>query len=186
MKFLVSIVGDRDVKEGDAKYDKAFRIPRALVDHGYRIVTGGIGSMAKVVYKGARTSSHYREGVVLSIVPGFDPSVARGSSDIQIATGLDEYRNLIVANSDAIVAIGGGAGTLSEIALAWSLKRLIICMRVDGWSGRLAGKKVDERIRYPEIRDDQCFPADNEDDVLDILSRNLPVYCKRHQGIPTD
>jgi predicted Rossmann-fold nucleotide-binding protein len=70
---------------------------------------------------------------------------------------LDQARNLIVAISDAIVAIGGGGGTLSEIAYAWSLKRLIIAFDLPGWSGLLADKIIDKRIRYPEITEDIIF-----------------------------
>lgn len=184
MRPLVSVIGDRDVKEGEMKWELAFRISKALVDQGYRVVTGGVGSLSRAVYEGALISQRHEESSVISIIPGFDPSVACKSSDIQIATGLDEYRNIIVANSDAVVAIGGGAGTLSEIAFAWSLKRLIICLKVEGWSGSLAGMRIDERVRYLEIKDDQCFLANDENDVVDILSRYLPFYDKRHSRIP--
>ena len=154
------------------------------MDGGYRVLTGGVGSFPKAIFHGAFSSFMYSDGSVISIVPGFDPSVAYESSDIQIATGMDVYRNVINANSDAVVAIGGGAGTLSEIAFAWSLKRLIVCVKVDGWSGELAGRRIDARVRYPNIEEDQCFPADNEKDVINILLKYLPLYNKRHSGIP--
>lgn len=181
---MISVLGDRDIQEGSDKWELTLKISKSLIDHGYRILTGGIGSLSRAVYKGATSSSNYAEGCVVSIVPGFDPSPAFQSSDIQIATGLDEYRNVITANSDAIIAIGGGAGTLSELAFAWSLKRLIICINIDGWSGKLAGKKIDHRKRYPEIEEDQCFSADSDHDVIDLLIKYLPRYNKRHKGIP--
>jgi uncharacterized protein (TIGR00725 family) len=184
MKHLISIVGDRDVEIGSIKFEIALRISRSLVDHGYRVLTGGVGTLSRAVYKGAVLSDKYEDCSVISIVPGFDPTPAIGLSDIQIATGLDEFRNVITANSDAVVAIGGGAGTLSEIAFAWSLKRLIICVDVDGWSRELAGRRIDNRIRYPDIEEDQCFPALDEREVMDILSKYLSYYSKRHHGIP--
>lgn len=184
MKYLISILGDREVAKGSHKWNLAFNMARSLVDNGYRILTGGVGTLSKAVYEGAVFSSGHTDGSVISILPGFDPQMAAEISDIQIATGLDEYRNIINANSDAIIAIGGGAGTLSEVAFAWSLKRLIICMKVDGWSGELAGRRIDKRARYPSISEDQCFPADDESEVVNLLSLYLPLYVRRHHGIP--
>ncbi len=186
MKQVISMVGDRDVERESPKWELVTGISRALVDHGYRVLTGGVGSFSRVVFEGAKMSLQYVEGCVISIVPGFDPSVAYDSSDIQIATGLDEHRNVITANSDAVIAIGGGAGTLSEIAFAWSLKRLIICVKVDGWSRELAGRRIDPRVRYPDIEEDQCFPADTESDVISLLLKYLHLYNRRHHGIPGD
>ncbi len=186
MKQVISVLGDRNVVQNSLKWDLGYKISKSLVDHGYRVLHGGIGILSKAVYEGAVSSSKYTEGCVISIVPGFDPSMALENSDIQIATGLDEYRNVITANTDAIVAIGGGAGTLSEIALAWMLKRLIICLKVDGWSGELAGRKIDHRVRYENLEEDQCFPASDENDVIDILSNYLHRYDRRHHGIPKD
>jgi uncharacterized protein (TIGR00725 family) len=77
---------------------------------------------------------------LLAILPGFDPTIAQEYADITIATGLDQARNLIIVNSDAIIAIGG-AGTLSEIAYAWSLKRLIIAFDLPDWPLRALKKR---------------------------------------------
>lgn len=60
-----------------------------------------------------------RRGTTVGLLPGEDRDAANGWVDVAIATGLGEMRNgLIVRATDAVVAIGGGAGTLSEIALA--------------------------------------------------------------------
>ncbi|MDA8143682.1 MAG: hypothetical protein M0T81_06830 [Thermoplasmatales archaeon] len=186
MKQVISVLGDRDVEKNSLKWELAYKISKTLVDHGYRVLTGGVGSLSRAVYEGAIRSSQYTEGCVVSIVPGFDPNIALHTSDIQIATGLDEYRNVITANTDAVVAIGGGAGTLSEIAFAWMLKRFIICLKVDGWSGELAGRKIDRRVRYQNIDEDQCFPARDEIDVVSLLTKYLHRYDRRHSGIPKE
>ena len=55
--------------------------------------------------------------------------------DFVIPSGLDQVRNSIVAYADAVVAIGGGAGKMSEVCLAWIYKRLVVALRVPGWSG---------------------------------------------------
>ena len=58
-------------------------------------------------------------GLTIGILPGDDPADANASIDVAIATGMGEMRNaLIVRAAQALIAIGGGWGTLSEIALA--------------------------------------------------------------------
>ena len=64
-----------------------------------------------------------------------------------IRDGLDHARNTLVANADAVIAVGGGAGTLSEIAFAWMFKRLIVAVRGLGWADRVADQRIDARVR---------------------------------------
>ena len=72
-------------------------------------------------------------------MPSFDAETANAYADIAIPTGIDMMRNALVANADAVIGIGGGAGTMCEFAFAWSLKRLIIAYRNSGgWSEKLA------------------------------------------------
>jgi uncharacterized protein (TIGR00725 family) len=58
-------------------------------------------------------------GLTIGVLPGEDPKDANAYIDIAIATGLGHARNAILARTaDGVVALGGGLGTLSEIALA--------------------------------------------------------------------
>jgi hypothetical protein len=87
-----------------------------------------------------------------------------------------------------VIAIGGGAGTLSEMALAWTYGRLVIGLRCGGSSELLAGRRIDGRVRYPEMPEDQVFAADNAALVMDLLARWLPRYNKVHlriEAVPT-
>jgi uncharacterized protein (TIGR00725 family) len=94
-----------------------------LVDLGATVVTGGLGGVMEAACRGAKS----RRGLTIGLLPGLDRSEANGWVDVAIATGLGELRNaLIVRTSDALVAIGGGAGTLSEIAFALKLGRPVI------------------------------------------------------------
>jgi uncharacterized protein (TIGR00725 family) len=95
--------------------------------------------------RGAHESESYREGDTVGVLPHLDPDTANAWVDIPIATGLGHARNTLVANSDAIIAIGGGAGTLSEIALGWAMGRPVIAIETPGWSARLAGEVIDNR-----------------------------------------
>ncbi|MFW9914051.1 MAG: TIGR00725 family protein [Candidatus Thorarchaeota archaeon] len=128
----------------------AEEVGRELVEHGYRILSGGLGGIMEAASRGAHTSQNYREGDVIGIIPGLDRSDASSYCDIIIATGMQFARNqIIVASADAIVAIGGGAGTLSEIAFAWQLGKPIYAFQSEGWSGKLGGSVIDSRPRKP-------------------------------------
>lgn len=183
-KRLVAVIGDTHIEAAGGKA-MAEALGRRLIEEGYRIVTGGVGDLALSIAKGARSAGSYREGDLVAILPGFDPQDAGDRADIVIASGLDQGRNMLVANSDAVVAIGGGAGTLSEIAFAWALKRLVIAYRISGSSGQVAGTRIDQRARYPDIREDCVYPVENDSEVADLLRRYLPLYTKRHRGIPS-
>lgn len=96
--------------------------------------------------KGARLSSSYKEGDTIAILPGEDPAAASRHADIVICTGLGSYRNGIVGRSDAVIAVGGGAGTVQEVCSAWKAKRPIVVMYgVSGFTATLAGKHIDGR-----------------------------------------
>lgn len=183
MKTLIAVIGDTHLEPRSEKWSLAVSLGKALVDQGFRVVTGGLGDLPRAIAKGARSSKNYHDGYLIAIIPSYDPAEAGSFADIVIATGLDHARNLIVANSDAVVAIGGGSGTLSEIAFAWALKRLIIALKVPGWSGKLAGTRIDERIRYPQIRDDQVYEAKSAEEAVQKLKRLLPKYKDRHSRI---
>src|SRR3954471_3194929 len=96
-----------------------------LARAGAVVVTGGLGVVMEAACRGARSV----RGVALGLLPGDDRSVANGWASIAVATGLGELRNgLVVRTSDAVVAIGGGAGTLSEIGFALKMRRPVVGM----------------------------------------------------------
>jgi uncharacterized protein (TIGR00725 family) len=111
---------------GDASPDElhaAEEIGAGLADAGAVVVTGGLGGVMEAACRGARS----RRGHTLGILPGEDRDAANGWVEIAIATGLGELRNgLVVRAADAVMAIGGGHGTLSEIALALKLGRPVV------------------------------------------------------------
>jgi uncharacterized protein (TIGR00725 family) len=149
---------------------------RALIDNGYGLVTGGLNGVMEAACEGARSSPAWSHGKIIGLLPGSDPGAANPFVDIAIPTGLEVARNILVARSDALIAIGGGAGTLSEMALAWQLKRLVIAFRVEGWSGKLADTRLDERIRYRNMNDDRVFGVDAPKEAITILRERLDGY----------
>ena len=181
-RILVAVVGEARADERSEQYRLAQRLGKALVDHGYRIIHGGRGGVMRAVAQGAKQSDHYGEGRVIGILPGFDADETNAYTDVALPTGLDTYRNLIVANAAAVVAVGGGAGTLSEMALAWVLRRMVIGYDVAGWSGKLAGQRIDDHPRVA-WEGDQVFKVTNEDQVIALLKEYLPHYSARYPGL---
>lgn len=94
-----------------------------LADRGRIVVTGGLGGVMEAACRGAKS----RRGTTLALLPGTDRSDANGWVDLAIATGLGELRNgLVVRASDALIAVGGGHGTLSEIGFALKTQRPVV------------------------------------------------------------
>jgi uncharacterized protein (TIGR00725 family) len=117
----VAVVGP-----GEASRDElhaAEEIGAGLAAAGAVVVTGGLGGVMEAACRGARS----RRGRTVGILPGEDRDAANGWVDVAIATGLGELRNgLVVRAADALVAVGGGHGTLSEVALALKLGRPVV------------------------------------------------------------
>lgn len=179
---LIAVIGDAKLQPGSPKDVLAEDVGRALVDAGYRVLTGGLGGVMEAACRGARHSASYQPGDTVGVLPGHDPNDANGFVDIAIPTGLDHVRNSVVAHADAVIAIGGGAGTMSEVCLAWIYKRLIVGMRVEGWSGRVADQQIDQRVRTSD-GSDCVFGANSATEAVHIINLRLQHYGKTHRGI---
>jgi uncharacterized protein (TIGR00725 family) len=90
-------------------------VGRELAERGAVVVCGGLGGVMEAACRGAKAAG----GQTVGILPGSDRVAANPFVDVAIPTGLGEARNaLVVRAADALIAVGGGYGTLSEIALA--------------------------------------------------------------------
>ena len=103
---------------GDAAADEleaAEEVGRLLAEAGAVVVCGGLGGVMEAACRGARAAAVLTVG----ILPGRSRRDANPFVEVAVPTGLGEARNaLVVRSADAVVAIGGAYGTLSEIALA--------------------------------------------------------------------
>ncbi|HXH19192.1 MAG TPA: TIGR00725 family protein [Chitinophagales bacterium] len=146
---IISVIGPNAPGCTPVIYDFGVMLGKTLIDEGYFIVCGGMGGLMEAVCKGATKAKHYTKGCTIGILPTLQKSDANEFCDVVIPSGLGIARNQLVVNAgDAVVAIGGGAGTLSEIAFAWQLGKPLICYSgLGGWSEAMAGKMVDERMR---------------------------------------
>jgi uncharacterized protein (TIGR00725 family) len=117
----VGVVGPGEASSSELAV--AEEVGAGLAALGAVVVTGGLGGVMEAACRGARS----RRGHTLGILPGDDRDAANGWVEIAVATGMGELRNgLVVRASDALVAIAGGHGTLSEVALALKLERPVI------------------------------------------------------------
>jgi uncharacterized protein (TIGR00725 family) len=109
----IAVVGPGDASAQEQEDAEA--IGRALAHAGAIVVTGGLGGVMAAASRGAAEAG----GTTLGVLPGTDREAANDWVKIAIPTGLGEMRNgLVVRTADALVAVGGAYGTLSEIALA--------------------------------------------------------------------
>ena len=117
----VAVVGPGDASPQELH--AAEEVGAGLADAGAVVVTGGLGGVMEAACRGARS----RRGHTVGILPGEDRDAANGWVEIALTTGIGELRNgLVVRAADALVAIGGGHGTLSEVALALKLGRPVV------------------------------------------------------------
>lgn len=107
----------------------AFAVGKAIADSGAVLVCGGRGGVMEAAACGAQSAG----GHTIGVLPGYDRSDANPHIEFAIATGMGYARNVIVvATADAVVALAGEGGTLSEIGLAMKLGRPIVALRA--WS----------------------------------------------------
>jgi uncharacterized protein (TIGR00725 family) len=145
MRPIIAIVGGAHAPAHVLAAAEA--LGRLVVDAGFRLVTGGLTGVMAAASRGGRSAPGWFEGAVIGILPGLDASAANPWVDVAIPTGLNHARNVVVvASAEVVVAVGGGAGTLSEIALAWAHRKPVIGLDVgEGWSSRLGGEMLDDR-----------------------------------------
>ena len=123
----VAVIGPGDATE--AQRHAARVVGQGLARAGVVVVTGGRGGVMAAATAGARDAG----GVTLALLPGDDPADAVVVPTVTVPTGLGEGRNaLVVRCADAVVAIGGAWGTLSELALA--LRGGTPVVGIDTWS----------------------------------------------------
>ncbi len=119
----IAVIGAGDAPA--ALRELAFAVGRAIARRGATLVCGGRGGVMEAAAAGA----HSAGGHTVGILPGYDRREANPHIEFAIATGMGEARNVIVvASADAVVALTGEAGTLSEIGLARKLKRPVVAL----------------------------------------------------------
>jgi uncharacterized protein (TIGR00725 family) len=131
--LYVAVVGPGE-SASDGDLAAARTVGALLARAGCIVLTGGLGGVMAAATEGANEAG----GLTVALLPG--PSRAGCPATVALPTGLGELRNgLLVRAADAVVAIGGSWGTLSEIALA--RRTGVPVVTLGGWE--VAGGAVD-------------------------------------------
>jgi uncharacterized protein (TIGR00725 family) len=176
-KGTISIIGTSEIDSTTEKITT--ELGRLLAKNRYAISCGGLSGVMKAVCKGAKQEN----GFTIGIIPFEDKSYANKYVDVVIPVPFSQARNVIVVLSgDACVAIGGKAGTLSEMCFAWIYGKPIIALSggIRGWSSKMAGKKIDDR------RPDTILEADTPQEVVDTLNVIFKSGSKITYNMPTE
>jgi len=129
MLLNIGVVGSSQAKEGEVSYQIAYEVGRLIAQEKAALICGGMTGIMEAAAKGC----YETKGVVVGILGGIRKNEANSYLTIALPTGLRITRNsLIAVCSDALIAISGGAGTLSEITLAIKAKKPVIAIRNSG------------------------------------------------------
>ena len=138
--MIIAVIGDSSCSPEEAKL--AETVGELLAQRGVIIICGGLGGVMEAVCRGAKSKG----GLTVGILPGQDSSMANPWLDIPVVTGIGEARNVaVVKSAQAVIAIGGSYGTLSEIAYA--LKSRIPIIGLNTWSLSRNEREDDSIIR---------------------------------------
>lgn len=134
VRLRISVIGAGDAEPEENSLAEA--LGRALGASGAVVVTGGLGGVMEAASRGCVEAG----GLSVGFLPGSNASAANAWVTIPVPTGLGEARNaLVVRAGEAVVAVGGGWGTLSEVALARKMEREVAFLGKAPWDLPLPG-----------------------------------------------
>ncbi|UCH43488.1 MAG: TIGR00725 family protein [Dehalococcoidales bacterium] len=157
-KNIVAVIGGGEPSAEETRL--AEEVGRELARQGVTLVCGGLGGVMEAACRGASAEG----GVTIGILPGDSPKTANPYVQIPIVTGIGYARNIsVVKSSQAVIAVGGSYGTLSEIAYA--LQSNIPVIGLNTWSLSRNGQP-----------DNSIIPADNP---VDAVQKALDLTVER-------
>lgn len=119
--LYIAVVGAAEATA--SQIEDALTVGRLLAESGAVVVCGGLGGVMHAAARGCESAG----GTSIGILPGDDRGPGSPHLTVVIATGLGEARNALVTRTvDAVIAIGGEWGTLSEIALASKMGKPVV------------------------------------------------------------
>ena len=117
---------------------------RGIAEADSILVCGGMGGVMEAACRGAKAAG----GLTIGILPGQDRSGANSYVDFAVATGINEARNLaIIRTADALIAVGGSYGTLSEIGFALKAGKKVVGLRSWDIKGIVPAATAEEAVR---------------------------------------
>ncbi len=118
-EFIVTVFGSSRPREGDADYEEARILGRALAQHGFSVCSGGYGGVMEAVSRGAKEAGGKTTGVTADF---FKAAKLNPWIDVEVRMKTWEERLFeLIRRADGFVACKGGTGTLVELAVAWEM-----------------------------------------------------------------
>lgn len=160
-------------KPGRRMYEAAETLGRLLGEADCIIVSGGKGGVMEAVCQGAKAKG----GITVAELAGNGRYEGNRYVDVEVVTADVGFRgpSQLVAMSDAVVSLGGGAGTLQELAVAYRMRKPVVLLAgFGGWTDRVAQMEyLDERrlVRFKVARNEREAAAA----VLSLASKKEAV-----------
>ncbi|MGC9515091.1 TIGR00725 family protein [Methanocrinis sp.] len=140
----MAVVGAGEYEEN--RCSLAREVGRKIAEHGHVLITGGLGGVMEAASEGAKEAG----GVTVGILPG-EKETANPFVMVAIGTGMGHGRNaIIVRSADAVIALPGIYGTLSEIALALKMDKLVIDLGDWNVDGMIKAESPEEAMLLAE------------------------------------
>ena len=172
--MIIAVIGNSSCSPKEAKLAES--VGELLAQRGVTLICGGLGGVMEAACRGAKSKG----GLTVGILPGQDSSTANPCVDIPVATGIGEARNLaVVKSAQAVIAVGGSYGTLSEIAYA--LKDSIPVIGLNTWSLSRDGREDGSIIRVQS-------PSEAVDKAISLAKRreNREITTPRQVAVRND
>jgi len=140
-KIIIAVIGGRHVEKRLLK--EAERVGELIAAKKAVLVCGGLGGVMEAVSKGAKKEG----GLTIGILPHEHKKEANDYIDVPIATGLGIGRNVIIARTaDALIAVGGEYGTLSEIAFALQMGKPVVGINTWDIKGIISARDAEDAV----------------------------------------
>lgn len=177
-KFQIGVMGSAaDLAYDDVVSKIAEEIGRRIAERDGIVVFGAekdVDSLSTAACRGAKQAG----GLTVGITYGKGKDIYQKDADVIIPTGLDRgggRETVLVLACDAVIAISGGSGTLTEIAIAYQADIPMIAMKgVGGWSDKLADTHIDARERR------LTFGAHSAEEAVEIAFREAAKYREQY------
>lgn len=136
MPKQIGVIGSGDLSKDEEAYRIAEQVGEEIARTKAILICGGLYGVMEACAKGAKKC----KGITVGILPGESKEEANPYIDIKIVTAMSHARNAIIARScDALIAVGGDYGTLSEIVLALkSSKKVVVIKTRDSLVSKVA------------------------------------------------
>jgi uncharacterized protein (TIGR00725 family) len=178
-KLQIGVMGSAtDLQYSKIAEDAAYEIGTCIAKHDATLLFGAekdSDSLSTAAFRGAKQAG----GLTVGVTYGKGKDVWQKGADVMIPCGLERgggRETVLVTACDAVIAISGGSGTLTELAIAYQADIPIVVLKgYGGWSDKLAETYLDERKRQ------LTHGADTPQQAVEIALREAAMYRKKYQ-----